>query len=174
MFYIYHIPTFVWKDGSIGKIGVSINPKTRVKNQGYSDFETLETHTDIFEVSKRELELQKQYGYKVDNSYYWETLEAQKHIPTKARVKGGKVSATKSWQENRERQLTKCKKGGLISKQLYSKIILQYDLKNNFIKKWVGMKETARAFNMTASGLSGALNGKQKTWAGYKWKYKED
>ena len=62
MYSIYHIPNV--------KIGCSTNPKLRVKSQGYSNFEILEEHTCIDTVSKRELELQKEYGYKVDKSTY--------------------------------------------------------------------------------------------------------
>jgi hypothetical protein len=69
-YYIYHIPNFVHSDGSIGKIGQSVNPKRRVKAQGYTQYEILEVHTDINIASEREIELQKQYGYKVDKLKY--------------------------------------------------------------------------------------------------------
>ena len=67
MYYIYHIPTV--------KIGVSEQPKQRVANQGFSDYEILEEHTDIYEVSKRERELQKEYGYRVDKHPYYMVAE---------------------------------------------------------------------------------------------------
>jgi hypothetical protein len=57
-YYIYHIPGV--------KIGCSKNPKQRVKTQGYSTFQILETHTDIDIAADREIQLQKQYGYRVD------------------------------------------------------------------------------------------------------------
>jgi tRNA(Ile2) C34 agmatinyltransferase TiaS len=66
-YHIYHIPNV--------KIGCSTNPKLRVERQGYIDFEILETHTDIDIVSKRELELQKEYGYKIDNTPYSQSYE---------------------------------------------------------------------------------------------------
>jgi hypothetical protein len=52
---IYHIPGI--------KIGCSKRVQQRVKEQGYTQFEILETHSDIDIASKREIELQKQYGY---------------------------------------------------------------------------------------------------------------
>lgn len=61
-YYIYHI------DGI--KIGCSTNAEKRVKKQGYTDYTILETHTDIEVASNREIELQKEYGYKVDNIPY--------------------------------------------------------------------------------------------------------
>ena len=59
MYYIYHIPGI--------KIGCSVNPKRRVKAQKYNNYEIIEQHTDINIASEREIELQKQYGYKIDN-----------------------------------------------------------------------------------------------------------
>lgn len=58
MYYIYHIPGI--------KIGCSINPKRRVKAQGYSTFEIIEEYIDMETASKREIELQIKFGYKVD------------------------------------------------------------------------------------------------------------
>jgi hypothetical protein len=55
MYTIYHIEGV--------KIGCSKNPKKRVKGQGYSAFQVLEVHDDIEVASKREIELQLEYGY---------------------------------------------------------------------------------------------------------------
>ena len=69
MYYIYHIPG--------KKIGVTRNLKNRVTlMQGYKkgEYEVLETHEDINYVSKRELELQNNYGYKIDNKSYKELV----------------------------------------------------------------------------------------------------
>lgn len=79
MYKIYHIPEI--------KIGVSIDPKQRVQDQGYTNYEILEEHTCVDEASKREKELQKQYGYKVDKLLYSQTL---KNITHQGRSKGGK------------------------------------------------------------------------------------
>ena len=62
---IYHIPG--------KKIGVTNNIKYRVEQQqGYNEgeYEILEMSDDINYVSHKELELQKQYGYKVDEKLY--------------------------------------------------------------------------------------------------------
>ena len=75
MYYIYHIKGV--------KIGCSTEPDVRVTKQGYTDYEVLETHTDIDVVSDRERQLQKQYGYKVDSIPYSTTI--------KITSKGGKV-----------------------------------------------------------------------------------
>lgn len=65
MYYIYHIPG--------KKIGVSSNPELRVeKIQGYdkSEYEILMSTEDIEEVSKKEIEYQIKYGYKIDRQLY--------------------------------------------------------------------------------------------------------
>ena len=67
-FKIYHIPGV--------KIGCSINPKSRVRVQGYKHYEILEEHDDIHIASEREIELQIQYGYGKDNTApYHQTVQ---------------------------------------------------------------------------------------------------
>ena len=80
-YYIYHIKG--------KKIGVSINPYDRTKRQGCLDFEILEVHTDIDMVSKREMELQKQYGYKVDTIPYSHSYKMQQRGDVRANGKKG-------------------------------------------------------------------------------------
>ncbi len=70
MYSIYHIPGV--------KIGCSKRVKDRVKEQGYSEYEVLETHTDIDTASLREKELQKEYGYDIDYTNYKQVLEFAK------------------------------------------------------------------------------------------------
>ena len=69
IYYIYHIPGI--------KIGCCMihQLKTRMKVQSFTDWEILEEHTDIFEASNREIQLQKDYGYPVDKLPYWKTLQ---------------------------------------------------------------------------------------------------
>ena len=74
------------------KIGVGTNPEIRVKQQGYTDFEILEVYTNIFKVSEREIELQKEYGYKVDKVPYWKTYQQREKYRSKENCsKGGKI-----------------------------------------------------------------------------------
>jgi hypothetical protein len=79
-YHIYHIPGV--------KIGCTSNIKSRLKKyrlDNIFNFDILETHTNIYTASKREIELQKQYGYKVDHVPYYHSFEMQK----KGRVVGG-------------------------------------------------------------------------------------
>ena len=64
-YYLYHIPG--------KKIGVTSDLNTRVTLvQGYKEgeYEVLEQSNDIDYISRREIELQKSYGYKVDRKLY--------------------------------------------------------------------------------------------------------
>jgi len=70
---LYHIPG--------KKIGVTNDLYNRVeKQQGYEvgEYEILDSSTDIDYISKRELELQKEYGYKVDMKPYNELFNNNK------------------------------------------------------------------------------------------------
>jgi len=65
MYYIYHIPG--------KKVGVTRNLKDRVTQQqgyGVTEYEVLDSSTDIDYISRREIELQQSYGYKVDHKLY--------------------------------------------------------------------------------------------------------
>ena len=65
MYHIYHIPG--------KKIGVTCNLKSRVTlMQGYEpdEYEVLDSSNDIDYISKQEILLQKQYGYRVDDKLY--------------------------------------------------------------------------------------------------------
>ena len=83
-YYIYEIPGV--------KIGCTWNVKKRVeKQQGYTNYKILEQHTDIIEASRREIELQKQYGYKVDTTPYYKIYE-QSSKGGKKNVESGHIS----------------------------------------------------------------------------------
>lgn len=74
-YYIYHIPGI--------KIGCTTEPNKRVNDQGYSNFEILEQHTDIYIASTREQELQKEYGYRVDTVPYYSSYNHRGVMGTK-------------------------------------------------------------------------------------------
>jgi hypothetical protein len=89
MFYIYHIEGI--------KIGCSNNPKRRVKEQGYNEYKILEEHSDIMIASKREIELQKQYGYQTDDTPYYITSNAPNRQSSKLwGSKLGKIQGNKN------------------------------------------------------------------------------
>lgn len=82
MYYIYHIPGI--------KIGVSMELERRLRNQGYSNYEILEVHTDPQIAGDREQELQRQYGYTVDKLHYVKVLEMNSKPKDTSNIGGGR------------------------------------------------------------------------------------
>lgn len=52
--------------------------------------------------------------------------------------------------------------------------ILQYDLKNNFIKEYSTIKEAATQNQLFSANIWACAKGKNKTSGGYIWKYKKE
>ena len=50
-----------------------------MRDQGFTEWEILEEHTDIYEVSDREIQLQKDYGLPVDKVPYWQSVQ-NRHV----------------------------------------------------------------------------------------------
>ena len=72
---LYHIPG--------KKIGVTLDPKHRVETQqgyGPGEYEILEQSDDIDYISKREIELQKSHGYRVDETLYKQLNPNKDHM----------------------------------------------------------------------------------------------
>lgn len=127
MYYIYHIKGV--------KIGVSTEPEIRVKRQGYSEFEILECHTDIYEVSKREIELQKQYGYPVDTIPYH---MSRNNWGSKAGKNGGKAptySQRKLTYEQAQKVRAEYKLGNISQRKLAKKYGVDRDVISKIIRK---------------------------------------
>ena len=62
MYYIYHIAGI--------KIGCTDDLEKRMSDQGFTEWEILETHEDGWLAGDREQELQKEYGLPVDKVHY--------------------------------------------------------------------------------------------------------
>lgn len=89
-YYIYHIPG--------KKIGVARNLHNRVtKAQGYlpHEYEVLEETDDIFYVSNREIELQKQYGYPIDKTLYLNIFKSSNGM-----IKSTEQTSTFPWSKS--------------------------------------------------------------------------
>lgn len=52
--------------------------------------------------------------------------------------------------------------------------INQYDLKNNFIRKWDTLTEAANTLNIGISGISACCRGQRRKSGGYIWKYEKE
>jgi len=108
MYSLYEIPDFIQKDGSIGKVGCTVlNPTERVSQQGYTNFNVLETHTDPILAGDRELELQKEYGYRVDTSHYMISVQNRPKWSDKTRHKLNKEDCIKGGQWHKDKSKPK-------------------------------------------------------------------
>jgi hypothetical protein len=192
-YYIYHIAGV--------KIGCTINPKKRVREQSFDSYSILEEHTDVYIASDREQELQKQYGYPVDIIPYWKTIK----MPTfKSRSKGGKISGKKNVESGHLasiRTFESRSKGGKIGGKHHSpnggKIqgkknvesghlalmvilaaekrsipILAFNyLTGELISKYKSISEAGRELNIFGTNINCCLKGKYKQAKGYTFKY---
>jgi len=96
---IYHIPGV--------KIGVSQNVWKRVVDvQGYKDYEVLEEHDDIEVVSDREIELQMQYGYKIDRVRYSQSIQTgPRSFQVKQKISQSQKGREMTWGEKTSKSL---------------------------------------------------------------------
>jgi len=159
MYYIYHIPG--------KKIGCSKQPKRRVKQQGFTEFDILEQHEDIDIASKRELELQEEYGYKKDYNTYSKSVQG---YSVEKVSKAGKASAKIKWLKNRDNELQKCSKGGKANSLKTSKITHMCDVNGNIIMSFKNRKDAAKYINGFAAPLTSVINHPTRTYKGFKWK----
>ena len=172
MFYIYHIPGI--------KIGCSTEPNERVKRQGYTNFEILESHNEIEIAAKREIELRNEYGYKEDNvktdyvqhyEYGRKGREAAKGLGAKSQIKNkiGMFGYSKE-----ERLLVNTKANIIrakISAEKRSKAVLVYDYKNNeFIGEWKSILDAST--ELKAGNLKQTIYGNRNHSKGYYAKLK--
>jgi len=182
-YWIYHIPGV--------KIGVSNNPDVRTKIQGFTEYEILEEHTNAKVVSKREQELQAQYGYPVDKIEYWKTLNWQKKGQTKeARKKAAnsldykarvidwaKKVANTDWEARSKNTDWEARTAKIDYKKIseaLSRKVNQYDLNNNLLHQFNSITEAGLSLNKPYRcnpAIIRCLNGKQKHAFKFIWKY---
>ena len=192
MYSIYHIVGI--------KIGCSTQVVKRIKEQGFNNFEILEEHTDIYVASDREMDLQKQYGYKVDNIPYWQSAQrlrknASFKSAQKGGLKGGKTS--KELGHIQRAQKIGCSLGGKVGGKITGKIngrlavesgrvklmaqkakeklsipLIAIKISDNSEIYYTSQSEAARKLNMHSSCINVILRGgKQKTSKGYTFRY---
>ena len=56
-------------------------------DQGFTSWEILEEHTDIYEASDREIQLQKDYGLPIDTIPYWKSVQNRRTWTKEDRLK---------------------------------------------------------------------------------------
>ena len=124
-YYIYHIAGI--------KIGCTSDLLRRMNTQGFTEWEILEEHTDIYEVSDREIQLQKDYGLPVDKTPYWKSVQNRStwadtdQSANGKRGKGVKKPGVSLFNENTKRKFTEQEVNEIKSKyipRVYTQSIL--------------------------------------------------
>jgi len=188
MYYIYHIPGV--------KIGCTKNLKSRIRVQGFTEYEVLEEHYDINIASDRERQLQRKYGYQVDNG----TNIYSDKFSGMGKKGGGKntkkqMEWRKKWGTNKAIEMVnsgewaelqkkawanagksdaakgRWEKTRLIGTQASKKPILVFDKNNNFIKEYESITQTSIELGMGLSTVANAVKGRVPSRK-YNFKYK--
>ena len=99
MYYIYHIPGI--------KIGCTQHYPQRCIDQGFEDYELLESYDDGWLAGDVELKLQKEYGYTIDSCHYMISIQNLKPWNKESTHKGNvtkksKGTLGKAWTLNRK------------------------------------------------------------------------
>jgi hypothetical protein len=183
MYYIYHIPGV--------KIGCSINPDRRVKQQGYTDYIILEQHIDKYEAGKREYELQKQYGYQIDFIKYHQgkykeagqiggskNTDEQKIARSKVGSEYGKIYGMNNVLSGHMKKIGNIsRKNGSLKKAIDAAAIkasipvIAIDVKSKIETKYNSGSEAAKELNTHRGCVYSILKGKRKTIKGYTFRY---
>lgn len=174
MYSIYHIKGV--------KIGCSTNPSNRVKRQGYTEFEILESYDDIIIAARREKELQKEYGYEEKNvhtdyvqQYEFGKKGRENQIPgigaaTQIKNKIGIFGYSK--EERQKLNASIAHKGGNVTKERYSKAINVYDYyTNKLIDVYPSLCEAARKLNVSRANMRAVIYGDRNHTKGYTFRY---
>ena len=125
-----------------------------MNEQGFTEWEVLETHTCLNEVSNREIQLQKEYGLPVDKVPYYVTLQAS--------LKGGRARGDSA--DNNFRNYTHedwkvilKNNGGFLKKLTYEQA---KEIRAKYTGKYGQQAELAREYGVTTRIMCNLLNNK--------------
>ena len=141
MYYIYHIPGV--------KIGCTKDLLKRMADQGFTEWEILEEHTDGWLAGDREIELQKQYSYPVDKIHYMQSLK-------------NRPSWDKTGNQSERGKLgVGIKKPGVVeynkTKRLFTFFNVK-EIKDKYIPRKYTMKMLAKEYNVSYSVINKIIN----------------
>jgi hypothetical protein len=168
-----------------------MNPKRRVKSQGYTQFEIIEEHLDKHFASHREIELQKQYGYIIDSVKYnqidyvsngkkggCKNTNKQQKARSIVGSKYGKIYGIQnklngnfdiarqiSWNNG---SLQKAVKAAAEKRSLP---MIAINLKTNEEFRFNSIREGSRFLNLNQGNVQRILKGERKSIHGYTFKY---
>ncbi len=176
MYYIYHIEGV--------KIGCTKNLKRRMREQGFVNYQILESYDDITIAAERERILNIEYGYGWNPSQHYKkittaaTIEQKRkggnshvlsgHIINLGKEFGNKRKISGEW--DRIRMI-----GTSIGTKLISKPIIAFDKKSgDVVGKYKSISEAGRELGIKHPNIVVVLKGRQKSAKGYTFKYEEN
>lgn len=186
MFYVYHVKEKKWGC-------CEDRLEARLRDQGYSikDVDRVITVGNLQKASQMERELQLEYSYPPDTNTYEElfTKVLTPNVKQKAKntliKKYGSISGPLNQPEVKAKIIAK--QGSMTAhmntpemklKMLEQKSVpvVQLSLQGDFIKEWSSQYLAIRELGLpsTFNGISNTVTGRQKTAAGFIWKYKSD
>tara|TARA_R110000744_G_scaffold152148_1_gene265987 strand:- start:3 stop:533 length:531 start_codon:yes stop_codon:yes gene_type:complete len=166
LYNIYEIPSFIQPDGSIGKVGcTSMTVEARALQQTHTDVILLEEHTDIYEASDREIQLQKDYGYTVDKVPYYISVKNRRIFNDVDRAKSQSILRQSYY--GTEHHMTNFKKAcslggrkGGTSPTPNKKLTNQqaFEIRSKYIPNTKGLKQKlATEYNVSYATIKGIL-----------------
>ena len=172
MYYIYHIPG--------KKVGCTKRLEQRLKEQKLklSDCDRIITTSCIKKASQIELELQIEYGYKVDAVNYEKMYEFSKkgkrdNLTFEDRSRGGKAhKGRKISEEYKEIFKKNFKKASDAAIEKTSTPVIAYDKFGNFIGEYKSTHDAGRELNIWQQNICHVLKGRIKQTGGYTFQYK--
>ncbi len=167
---IYHIP-------ELKKIGCTANLKRRSTDTEYKskfNLVPIEYHTDRKIASKREKELQRKYGYEVDDSSYW-SLQFTIHSPEVRKKVGKMVSKRQKGKLPKALNTHKAKQNQIIGKRKQAgRPMSQWTKDGQLVRRWQGYWQICLEHNKPTAGMGSIManaNHRCKSAYGYIWKY---
>tara|TARA_R110002050_G_scaffold144102_3_gene269523 strand:+ start:1860 stop:2333 length:474 start_codon:yes stop_codon:yes gene_type:complete len=148
---IYHIPG--------KKIGCTKDLYKRMSDQGFTQWEILEEHNCIYEVSDREIQLQKDYGLPVDKVPYWQSVQnRRKWQPGDAPIlTSERASYMRSCVKDKSRPKSKETREKISISM--SKLLKQADeIRVKYIPRKYSMQKLAKEYNVSRSTISRIIN----------------
>lgn len=151
-------------------IGKTINSRKNPHQQSYGK-KILYTEIDeVYSVDKKDWEPLETYWIQQFIAWGFEVVNKRKIGGSGS--EGGHKMPIGFGDKVRQRTLGRKNYWVIKGKKGRSKTpIIQFDLKNNLIKKWSSQKQAANELYLDLGTLTACLKGRQKTCGGFKWKY---
>ena len=172
---IYHIPNYVYPCGSVGKVGCSkqldvrIRANKRTSLKPFYFWEVLEEYDCKETAGNCEIELQKQYGYKVDRGKYRGAVGRRKNYSqseeSKMKISNTLKGRVHSKQERMNNSKAKSGSGNPMSKLNEEKVIWireQHKRGKDVFGKKITQKRIANVVGVTQPVISSVI--KRLSW----------